>query len=207
MPTPQPSPASLERSTHQSSTGRRLTTTSFIEPFFFVSEFVITCHTNWLDRAFHNATYGYQFGVPPGVHAQDTDYTFYNGPGTPDVYKTYNATVAQALQQFIINFTMTGSPNGQGNSSAFPAYGNGTLLNLTDAGFPSRYPMRRESKVFVFPVHSGQEHYWLQSFAYGRRNQWLRVVLGKILPGYILGGFGGAYSNLKIRSFRLSTLC
>ena len=102
----------------------------------FVSEFVITCHTNWLDRAFHNATYGYQFSVPPGVHAQDTEYTFYNGPGTTDAYMTYNATVAQVLQQYIINFTMTGSPNGQGNSSAFPAYGNGTLLNLTDAGFP-----------------------------------------------------------------------
>ncbi|KAL9070426.1 MAG: hypothetical protein Q9161_004850 [Pseudevernia consocians] len=66
----------------------------------------------------------------------DTAYTFYNGPGTTDAYMTYNATVAQALQQYIIEFTMTGNPNGQGNSSAFPAYGNGTLLNLNDAGFP-----------------------------------------------------------------------
>lgn len=102
----------------------------------FVSEYVITCHTNWLDRAFQNKTFGYQFSVPPGVHAQDTEYTFYNGPGTTDAYMTYNATVAQALQQYITSFAISGTPSGQGHYPAFPAYGNGTLLNLTDNGFP-----------------------------------------------------------------------
>ena len=101
----------------------------------FVSEYVITCHTNWLDRAFRNKIYGYQFSVPPGVHAQDTEYTFYNGPGTTDAYMTYNATVAQALQQYIRSFAKSGTPSGQGDFPAFPAYGNGTLLNLTDNGF------------------------------------------------------------------------
>ena len=100
----------------------------------FVSEYVVSCHTNWLDRAFQNKTYGYQFSVPPGVHAQDTEYTFYNGPGTTDAYMTYNATVAQALQQYIISFTTTGMPSGNNDFPAFPVYGNGTLLNLTDTG-------------------------------------------------------------------------
>lgn len=78
----------------------------------------------------------HQFSVPPGVHAQDTEYTFYNGPGTNDAYMTYNATVAQALQQYIISFTKTGTPNGGGEFPTFPAYGNGTLLHLTASGLP-----------------------------------------------------------------------
>lgn len=103
----------------------------------FVSEYIITCKTNWLDRAFKNNTYGYVFSVPPGVHAQDTKYTFYNGPGTSDAYGTYNASVAQALQQYITSFAMTGIPNEGSAFPAFPLYGSGTILNLTDCGFPS----------------------------------------------------------------------
>ena len=103
----------------------------------FVSEYIITCKTNWLDRAFKNDTYGYVFSVPPGVHAQDTQYTFYNGPGTGDMYGTYNTTVALALQQYITSFAMAGTPNGGPGFPTFPPYGSGTILNLTDSGFPN----------------------------------------------------------------------
>lgn len=103
----------------------------------FVSEYIITCKSNMLDRAFKNDTYGYVFSVPPGVHAQDTQYTFYNGPGTSDLYGTYNASVAVALQQYITSFAITGTPDGGPDFPAFPPYRTGTVLNLTTSGFPS----------------------------------------------------------------------
>ena len=106
----------------------------------FVSEEIATCKTNWINRAFQNQTYAYIFSVPPGAHAQDTDYTFYGGPGTTDTFGfgTFNATVAQGLQQYITSFVATGVPNGGSDFPAFPTYGAGTLLNLTDQGF---YPV------------------------------------------------------------------
>ncbi|KAL8949240.1 MAG: hypothetical protein Q9222_004639, partial [Ikaeria aurantiellina] len=100
----------------------------------FVSEYIVTCHNDMLNMAFRNETYGYQFSVPPAVHAQDTDYTFYNGPGAVDPYMTYNVTVAQTLQQYITSFAIEGTPSGRGDAPPFPAYGMGTLLNLTDIG-------------------------------------------------------------------------
>ena len=103
----------------------------------FVSEQIITCKTNWINRAFRNQTYAYIFSVPPGAHAQDTDYTFFGGPGTTDTFGfgTFNATVAQGLQQYITSFVATGDPNGGSGFPLFPTYGAGTLLNLTDVGF------------------------------------------------------------------------
>ena len=53
-----------------------------------------------------------------------------------DAYMTYNGTIAQALQQYITSFAKTDAPSGkQGGYFAFPAYANGTLLDLTDTGF------------------------------------------------------------------------
>ena len=101
----------------------------------FVSDYIVNCHSAWINRAFGNQTYGYQFSVPPGVHAQDTEYTLYNGPRSTDSYGTLNATVAQGLQKYITSFTQTGTPKGQGEYPAFPFYGSGTILNLTDDGF------------------------------------------------------------------------
>ena len=96
----------------------------------FVAEYAITCVTNFLDRAFVNQTYGYQFSVPPAFHANDNKYTFYNGPGTNDTYGTYNVTVALAHQQQIVTFAETGIPQG------IPIYGNGNILDLNNTGLP-----------------------------------------------------------------------
>lgn len=100
----------------------------------FVSEFVISCKSNWIERAFGNEAYGYIFGVPPGVHGQDTAYTFFNGPGMTDSFNTYNTTVARAMQQYFTSFVSTGAPRGGPAFPEFPTYGNGTVLNFTDAG-------------------------------------------------------------------------
>ena len=47
---------------------------------------VVVCNTNYLNRAFNNQTYVYEFNIPPAVHGQDLVYTFYNG--TPSISVT-----------------------------------------------------------------------------------------------------------------------
>ncbi|KAL9600988.1 MAG: hypothetical protein Q9219_002810 [cf. Caloplaca sp. 3 TL-2023] len=80
------------------------------------SESSFVCNTLYLDRAFGNETYAYQFSVPPALHGQDVVYTFFNGPNSvvgsgPPV--TSDAT-ALALQQYITSFAETGVPGGPG---------------------------------------------------------------------------------------------
>ena len=90
------------------------------------SEGLFTCNTNYLDRAYGNKTYSYQFSIPPALHGQDLPYTFFNGPN-PSVL---NNTVAVALQEYITSFAETGVPSGPG-LPVFPQYGaNSNLLNL-----------------------------------------------------------------------------
>lgn len=90
------------------------------------SESVFTCNTNYLDRAYGDNTYSYQFSVPPALHGQDVAYTYYNGPNTA----VLNATVAMDLQKYITSFAENGVPAESGIPS-FPLYGSGsTILNL-----------------------------------------------------------------------------
>lgn len=89
----------------------------------------IRCNTNYLDRAFLNKTFGYQFSVPPALHGQDVPYTFFNGP-SPAV--TSDST-ALALQEYITSFAENGVPSGKG-IPRFPLYGNDSQiidLNVT----------------------------------------------------------------------------
>ncbi len=86
----------------------------FTRAAFTLSEGSFTCNTNFLNRAYGNNTFAYQFSVPPALHGQDVPYTFYNGPG-PEVA---NDTVAVALQQYITSFATDGRPSGP----AFPMF-------------------------------------------------------------------------------------
>ena len=86
-----------------------------------------TCNTNYLDRAFNNKTYAYQFSVFPALHGQDTPYTFFNGPN-PSVV---NPAIATALQEYLTSFAINGVPSGPG-IPIFPLYGaNATEINLS----------------------------------------------------------------------------
>jgi len=77
----------------------------------FVSEYIITCKTN----AFNNNKDGYILSVPPGVHVQDTEYTFCNGPGmrhtTSPSFKRSDTT------------SPAGNPNDGSMYLTFPLYG------------------------------------------------------------------------------------
>ncbi len=94
---------------------------------FTLSEASFTCNTNFLNRAYDNNTFAYQFSVPPALHGQDVPYTFYNGP-SPAVG---NDTVAVALQQYITSFATDGRPSGPG-LPVFPLLGTDNELISLD---------------------------------------------------------------------------
>ncbi|KAL9624574.1 MAG: hypothetical protein Q9160_001238 [Pyrenula sp. 1 TL-2023] len=98
------------------------------------SEFIFTCNTNYLDRAYGNDTFAYQFSVPPSIHGQDVSYTFFNGAGG------VNVQAARVLQKYITNFAVTGDPDGVAGPGGeegvppFPKYGeiaNQNSINVT----------------------------------------------------------------------------
>ena len=94
-------------------------TSGLARTVFIVSESIFTCNTNYLDRAYGNNTYAYEFSVPPALHGFDVAYTFYNGvAGAERVVDQ----VAQAMQQYLTDFAQTGTPNGAGVPN-FGVYG------------------------------------------------------------------------------------
>lgn len=96
----------------------------------FTSESIFTCNTFYLNKAFHNESYSYQFSVAPALHGDDVPYSYYNGP-SPAVK---NDTVAHTLQDYIINFAQKGDPNGP-TVPKFQNYRHGhKLINLNTTG-------------------------------------------------------------------------
>lgn len=95
-----------------------------------VSEVIFTCNTFYLDKAYGNNTYSYEFAVPPAIHGQDVAYTFFTGVNATGV----NTTIATALQEYITSFAMNkGNPNENGVPH-FQMYGPNAsieLLNVT----------------------------------------------------------------------------
>ena len=97
-----------------------------------IAEFIFSCNTNYLARAYKNTTHNYLFSVPPGVHGEDIPYTFFNGaPGaaSADVIAPRTAT---ALQEYITSFVINGQPSGP-QLPFFPAYGSGATVQDLNA--------------------------------------------------------------------------
>lgn len=109
--------------------------TNFQRLILALADASFTCNTNYLDRAFDNKTYAYQFSVAPALHGQDVPYTFFNGPNPAVV----NPAIAVALQEYITSFAINGVPSGPG-IPMFPMYGvNATEISLNAT---SIYEMR-----------------------------------------------------------------
>jgi carboxylesterase type B len=81
----------------------------------------LSCNEFYLDKAFNNQTYAYQFSVPPALHGMDVAYTFFNGPSTAVV----SDPAAIALQEYITSFAINGVPSGL-SLPMFPLYTNAT---------------------------------------------------------------------------------
>jgi len=112
-------------------------TTPIARTIQLVTEQIFTCNTDYLARAYQNHTYNYEFAIPPAVHGIDILSTFYQGQGTNLTQSIY-APVANAMQTYITNFVMTGSPNGPSRMSAsgmvpvFPMQGNNATEMVLD---------------------------------------------------------------------------
>ncbi|PQE21007.1 hypothetical protein CJF32_00005470 [Rutstroemia sp. NJR-2017a WRK4] len=73
-----------------------------------IGEYVILCNTVFLQHAFPDKSWGYNYVVPPGIHGSDLTPTFYD---EPQQNVPVNATLATIMQTYFTNFAKTGNPN------------------------------------------------------------------------------------------------
>ena len=110
----------------------------FLRAVQITTDSAFSCVTRYLALAKGNDTYNYIFAIPPGYHADDTPYTFYNGAyGTLDDGYPIDVPIAYALQDSIIGFAQAGDPNKApvALNSSFPVYGSGAqVLAFTNSG-------------------------------------------------------------------------
>ena len=91
------------------------------------SDVYFACTTRYLALAKGNETYSYLFAISPGYHADDTQYTFYDGDSsTLDNGYPVDVPMAYVLQDSIIGFTQAGDPNKApvGLNGSFSLYGS-----------------------------------------------------------------------------------
>ncbi|KAJ5083042.1 hypothetical protein N7532_012085 [Penicillium argentinense] len=99
-----------------------------------LSDATIQCNTDYLNRAYQNQTYAYQFSIPPALHGQDVLYTFFDN-STSTVSSNLgvtvtNATIAYAMQDWFISFAHGGRPQSS-LATTFAQYGTrGQLMNI-----------------------------------------------------------------------------
>jgi len=105
-------------------------TTQFGRAALTIGDFFINCNSYSLNSAFGGASFAYQFAVPPGLHGEDTAYTFYDRGANSSV----NATLATTMQRYFLNFAVSGSPNAEG-LPLFPSYSGERVLKLNHTLF------------------------------------------------------------------------
>lgn len=131
----------------------------FLRAVQVASDSFFVCTTRYLALALANATHNYLFAYPPGYHAEDTSYTFFNGDtSTLDDGYAVDAALAYALQDYIVGFTLSGDPNDSpaGPALEFPVYGSGAtvlefasegLLTTTDDALNDRCPWWQQAMI------------------------------------------------------------
>ncbi|KAJ5638973.1 uncharacterized protein N7484_006835 [Penicillium longicatenatum] len=117
---------------------------------FLISESIFECNTEYLNWAYENNTFAYEFSVPPSLHGQDTLYTFYN-PGRSGIdggisgLQVQNVSVAFAMQDYFTSFAQFGAPRSPVGPN-FPRYGSQNAL--LDIGNNTIRPVRDLSDNF-----------------------------------------------------------
>jgi carboxylesterase type B len=93
------------------------------------------CTTKFLAKAYGGATHNYIFAYPPAYHSADVSYTLFAGDTTTlDDGYAVNATLAYAMQDYIVQFAATSDPNNAA-LKAFPQYGSGaSVLSFAEEG-------------------------------------------------------------------------
>ncbi|KUI53127.1 Lipase 2 [Cytospora mali] len=113
----------------------------FLRGVQIISDSDFSCSTRYIAQALNNETYNYIFAYPPGYHAEDLSYTFFNGDtSTLDDGLPVEADLAYALQDYIVGFAITGDPSDSpaGTALEFPVYGsNASVVEFAYAGLVS----------------------------------------------------------------------
>jgi carboxylesterase type B len=139
-------------------------TTQPLRAALSTAEACFLCNTRYLAEALPNivskSIFKYLFAVPPAIHADDLGYTFYNGNGST-TWEGYlvNEEVALTLQDYIVGFTISGSPNNRQSASPhpwFPVYGvNASVLTLDETNLGA---------LIVDPQANSRCDWWQKSF-------------------------------------------
>ncbi|KAF2675390.1 alpha/beta-hydrolase [Microthyrium microscopicum] len=118
-----------------------------------IADYTLNCNVRAVLEAFNvNKTHGYLFTEGAALHSEETPYMFYSASPTVDEWKigVVNGTVAQTLQNWILNFGATGNPNGEGSPS-IPTYGPDFtmgVLSQKGVGNPVKDPAGKERCEF-----------------------------------------------------------
>jgi len=105
-------------------------TTQLLRASAFNSEVSLTCSNYYLNKAFANSSYGYEFAVPPSLHVASSASIFtptnvLRGNMTSNIdWKSPldDAQIAYAMQSYVTRFVATGNPNKDGIAE-FGIYG------------------------------------------------------------------------------------
>lgn len=104
-----------------------------------LADLLIRCNAQHALRAFPDSSYAYQYSVPSGVHSADLHYTFFNGD--VDDLPQKNVTVAKALQGYIANFALGGSPQAAvAGVSELTTFADGVGVNINVTGITQQQP-------------------------------------------------------------------
>ncbi|KAJ6016159.1 hypothetical protein N7540_010750 [Penicillium herquei] len=115
------------------------------------AESAILCNVEYLNWAYENQTFAYEFDVPPGLHGLDVLYVFYNKgqslvDGNTSGLQVQNETVALIVQDYITSFAQFGAPksslgptfNRYGPQNMVLSIGNHTIQPRRDTTNASR---------------------------------------------------------------------
>ncbi|KAI5276034.1 carboxylesterase family protein-like protein [Aureobasidium subglaciale] len=116
-------------------------TTQLLRAAAFNSELSYTCNCYYLNKAFANSSYGYEFAVLPSLHAESSGSIFYQGDQLAQNAAVFidwtstlsSAQIAYAMQSYVSRFITSGNPNKEG-VAAFDVYGEDSsslIINTT----------------------------------------------------------------------------
>jgi hypothetical protein len=114
-----------------------------------VGEALIDCFAFGVGLGYGNRTGGVLFSVFPGMHAQDMDYTFWNGASQSGLGIPVDAGQAVEMQRWFVDFVTGGWGAVAGR---VPVYGVGTeVVDVVEGGF----------EVVRDPAANERCRYWL----------------------------------------------
>jgi hypothetical protein len=117
-----------------------------------VGEALIDCFAFGVGLGYGNRTGGYMFSVFPGMHAQDMDYTFWNGASANGLGVPVDEAQAVEMQRWFVDFVKGGLGAVAGR---VPVYGEGAqVVDVVDVE-KGRFEVVRD------PAANERCRYWL----------------------------------------------